>query len=135
MLQYTIKRLLIMIPTFFVVSVVIFLILNLAPGRPGQAGDQGISKTAESVGARESYRIFKEQFNLDKPILLNTRFALEQSEVRELLVVGYNLAGKPSAAERIELLYGRFDDGHGRTYVLMLGVCVHVVLANKWVSA
>lgn len=97
MLQYTIKRLLIMIPTFFVVSVVIFLILNLAPGRPGQAGDQGISKTAESVGARESYRIFKEQFNLDKPVFFNTRFAIDRGEVEGLVakVVLYGREGVP----------------------------------------
>ncbi|MEO1269425.1 MAG: hypothetical protein AAFX99_15155, partial [Myxococcota bacterium] len=97
MLQYTIKRLLLMIPTFFVVSVVIFLILNLAPGRPGQAGDQGISKTTESAGARESYRIFKEQFNLDKPIFFNTRFTLDRADIEGLIstVVLYGREGVP----------------------------------------
>ena len=38
MLQYTIKRLLLMPPTFFLVSLVIFIVLNVAPGRPGAGG-------------------------------------------------------------------------------------------------
>jgi ABC-type dipeptide/oligopeptide/nickel transport system permease component len=87
MFTYTVKRVLIMIPTFFVVSLVIFLVLNFAPGRPGQAGQQGIRRTAESANANEGYRIFKEQFNLDKPILLNTRWALDRSDVEGLMDV------------------------------------------------
>lgn len=85
MFQYTIKRILLMIPTFFIVSVVIFLVLNMAPGRPGRAGQQGVSNTSESANAQESFRIFKEQFNLDKPIFFNTRFALDQGEIDALL--------------------------------------------------
>ena len=87
MFTYTVKRLLIMIPTFFVVSLIIFLVLNFAPGRPGEAGQQGIRRTAESANANEGYRIFKEQFNLDKPILLNTRWSMDQEDVEELMSV------------------------------------------------
>ena len=79
MFQYSVKRILIMIPTFFVVSIVIFLVLNLAPGRPGQAGsDDGGPTDQEQGNVRESYRIFKEQFNLDKPAFVNTRFSIER---------------------------------------------------------
>lgn len=100
MLQYTIKRLLLTIPTFFFISLLLFFVLNIAPGRPGAmgGGDQGESQNQEQ---KESYRIFKEQFNLDKPILLNTRFALEQDTVRALLVDAYNLEGDATAAARI----------------------------------
>jgi ABC-type microcin C transport system permease subunit YejB len=35
MKAYVIRRLLLMIPTFFGISLVIFAVLNLAPGRPG----------------------------------------------------------------------------------------------------
>lgn len=89
MTTYIIKRVLLMIPTLFVISLVIFLVLNLAPGRPGggAGGGEG-TETAQSQEARESYRIFKEQFNFDKPILLNTRFTLTESEVeRELQIL------------------------------------------------
>ncbi|MFU8806846.1 MAG: hypothetical protein ACNA8W_23770, partial [Bradymonadaceae bacterium] len=83
MTTYIIKRILLMIPTFLAISVIIFVVLNLAPGDPAAA--QAASDGAESVSAdaRESYRIFKEQFNLDKPIVLNTRFALTKSDVLE----------------------------------------------------
>ena len=100
MLQYTIKRLLLTIPTFFFISLLLFFVLNIAPGRPGaaNAGQQGESANQEQ---KESYRIFKEQFNLDKPILLNTRFMLDKEEVRDLLVDAYNMNGDATAAERI----------------------------------
>jgi len=99
MFQYTIKRILMMVPTFFVVSVVIFLVLNMAPGRPGRAGQQGISQTSESANAQESFRIFKEQFSLDKPIFLNTRFMLEKEEIEQLVgtAVIYGKADVPAA--------------------------------------
>lgn len=82
MTTYIIKRTLLMIPTLFVISLIIFLVLNLAPGRPsgGAGGGQG-NETAQSQEARESYRIFKEQFNFDKPVLLNTRFNLTTLDV------------------------------------------------------
>jgi ABC-type dipeptide/oligopeptide/nickel transport system permease component len=85
MFQYIFKRLLLMIPTFFIVSLVIFLVLNLAPGRPGPAAQGGDKAASQSANQNEAYRIFKQQFNLDKPIMLNTRFALEQEDVDELV--------------------------------------------------
>ena len=100
MIQYTIKRLLLTIPTFFAISLIIFLVLNVAPGKPGaQSSGQGESTTGQEQ--KESYRIFKEQFNLDRPILLNTRFSLDTDEVREMLVVSNNLSGDQLAKERI----------------------------------
>ena len=86
MTTYIIKRILLMIPTLFVISLVIFLVLNLAPGRPtaGGGGGDGM-ETAQSQEARESYRIFKEQFNFDKPVLFNTRFTLKQDDVLQEL--------------------------------------------------
>ncbi len=88
MAVYIIKRILLMIPTFFAISFLVFLILNLAPGNPGAeilgAGDGG--QSAQLAGQQqESYRLFKEQFNLDKPVLLNTRFALKARAVRNAL--------------------------------------------------
>lgn len=87
MTTYIIKRILLMIPTFFLISLIIFLVLNLAPGRPGgnQVSAEG-TQNSESTEARESYRIFKEQFNFDKPVLLNTRFTLDVDDVKEHVV-------------------------------------------------
>ena len=102
MLQYTIKRLLLIPPTFFFVSLVIFLVLNIAPGRPGetdiaaQAGEK-----SDSANQQESFRIFKEQFNLDKPILLNWRFTLSQEDVRTLVVDANNLFNETESQDRL----------------------------------
>ena len=86
MFTYILKRVLLMIPTFTIISLIIFLVLNLAPGDPAAAANPDGTETV-SQDARESYRIFKEQFNLDKPILLNTRYNLTIAEVEEQLRV------------------------------------------------
>ncbi|HTM43372.1 MAG TPA: ABC transporter permease [Polyangiaceae bacterium] len=80
MRAYIIRRLLLMIPTFIGISLMLFVVLNVAPGRPGkQAGD--VAADSRKEGTQESYRIFREQFNLDKPVLFNTLFALQQSDI------------------------------------------------------
>ncbi|MEE3331139.1 MAG: ABC transporter permease [Myxococcota bacterium] len=83
MKAYVIKRLLMMIPTFLGITLLVFVVLNFAPGRPGsanQSGDIGTDLRGEQTEA--SYLIFREQFNLDKPVLFNTLFALEIEDVR-----------------------------------------------------
>ena len=92
MLQYAIKRLLLMPPTFFLVSLAIFVVLNVAPGRPGTSDSAAQSgESSQSANQRESFRIFKEQFNLDKPILFNTRFSLTRADIEEALKIAYRL--------------------------------------------
>ena len=49
MRTYVIRRLLVMIPTFVGISLVLFLVLNLAPGRPG-AAQQGADLAADIRG-------------------------------------------------------------------------------------
>ncbi len=103
MINYIIKRVLLMIPTFALISLIIFMVLNLAPGRPGQTqvGSDGM-QSSESMEARESYRIFKEQFNFDKPILFNTRFMLTRADVEAQLqaLADYRRPTCPEAGER-----------------------------------
>lgn len=88
MTTYIIKRILLMFPTLFMISVIIFLVLNLAPGKPtGSSVSAEGTQDSKSAEARESYRIFKEQFNFDKPIMWNTRFALTTDEVHKEIQV------------------------------------------------
>src|SRR5262245_60930038 len=70
-----------MIPTFFGISLVIFLVLNLAPGRPGAQQNAESTSDLRNTTTQESYRIFREQFALDKPTLFNLRFTLTQEDV------------------------------------------------------
>lgn len=95
MRSYVVKRLLMMIPTFFGISLVVFVVMNLAPGHPG--GTQLAADLAASVrGAdtQESHRIFREQFGLDRPVLFNTYIWLEQAEVEGVLLA---MAGRGDA--------------------------------------
>jgi len=112
---YIIKRILLMIPTFFAISLIVFIVLNFAPGNPGAeilgAGDGG--QSAQLAGQnQESYRLFKEQFNLDKPILVNTRFALGASTIRtalgKILAPGEEVLPK----DKIEAQEDVIDWGH-----------------------
>ena len=102
MALYILKRIVLMIPTFFAISLVIFVVLNFAPGDPGAAtlggSDQGSGQRAELAGQkRESYRLFKEQFNLDKPILWNTRFSLGVKDVRRVLATILDKTATPAS--------------------------------------
>lgn len=67
---YLARRLLIMIPTLLGVTIVSFLIMQMAPGDPlmGQSGAGGGTNNPQ---AREAYLIQKRHLRLDKPILLN----------------------------------------------------------------
>ena len=107
MKTYLIKRIALMIPTFLGITLILFAVLNFAPGRPGGAR-QGTDIMREARGAQtdESYRIFREQFHLDKPVLLNTFYALDGDDVRAPLDVlaasGANAAERVAARTRLE---------------------------------
>ena len=103
MLTYALKRILIMVPTFFAISLLVFVLLNIGAGDPGtqQAGADG-SQDAENSENQESYRIFKEQFGLDKPILVNTRFGLKRADIEGALRARLNVDGSTSLAEQIK---------------------------------
>ena len=114
MWTYIAKRILWMIPTFFAISLIIFLILNLAPGKPGGTLASGAEGQEASGSSRESYRVFKSQFNLDKPVLFNTRYALSDEQVEKCLNNYANESGKVPMKEVIksqELLedYGQYS--------------------------
>ncbi len=100
MLQYAVKRTLWMVPTFFLISLVVFALINLAPGNPGQAG--GLENVGSGAAVQsKSVIIFKRQFNLDKPVLVNTRFAMTRGDVRGLVATANALGSTPTPAQRI----------------------------------
>jgi len=112
-LQYAIKRLLLVPPTFFLISLVIFCVLNVAPGRPGGASSAAqAGESASDANQKESFMLFKQQFNLDKPVLLNTRFLLDGDDIRQLLVVAYNVGGVYSAKRRVRAIEDLDDYGN-----------------------
>jgi peptide/nickel transport system permease protein len=107
MALYVLKRVLLMVPTFFAVSLVVFVILNFAPGNPAAValatGDSQSGQKSSLAGQqRESYRLFKEQFNLDKPVLLNTRFMLRDERVRRTLADVLDRSGRVTVGRKID---------------------------------
>ena len=61
MLKYMIKRILFIIPSVFIVSVLTFVVLSLSPGTPGQAA-LGINATQEQIDA------FNHSVGYDRPL-------------------------------------------------------------------
>lgn len=113
MFAYILKRILLMVPTFLAVSLILFVLLNLAPGDPAAqalaSGDASSGQSTQSGQKRESYRLFKEQFNLDKPILFNTRYGLGRDDVEGTLRDILQLDGEVGMGRRMEA-YGQIED-------------------------
>jgi peptide/nickel transport system permease protein len=79
---YIVRRLLLMIPMLFGISIVNFAILNLAPApRSSNVTNTGDLDLASSMEANEGEHIFRRTFNLDKPAFLNTRYGLRNEEI------------------------------------------------------
>lgn len=83
MWKYILKRLMIMIPTLIGITIVVFAIVNLAPGGPVEqklqqlrfagAGDGGAAASASNTGgastvSAEVLEALKKQYGFDKPI-------------------------------------------------------------------
>jgi peptide/nickel transport system permease protein len=101
MQAYVLRRVLLMIPTFFGISLLLFLILNLAPGRPGAQNAGDIAQSMRGEVTQESFRIFREQFHLDKPTLFNTRFALTPEEIERDVSLAAGLDPGATSADRV----------------------------------
>lgn len=81
MLKYLLKRMLIMIPTLFGVTIIVFAIINLAPGSPieqklqqlrfGSMGSAGTSTNGSNETGAVSQEVvdaLKKQYGFDKPM-------------------------------------------------------------------
>ncbi|MHC4973941.1 MAG: ABC transporter permease [Planctomycetota bacterium] len=90
MRTYIIKRVLLMIPTLFGISLVLWLIVTAAPGDPGSQAFTEALETG-SADAGESRRIFRAQFNLDKPLFWNDYVDLTPEEVLQEIRVTQDL--------------------------------------------
>lgn len=70
MIQYILKRLLLMVPTLIGITIVTFIIIKLAPGDPArqfeQAGGQ-VSQKSQQV-ASENIEEFRRLYGLDRPL-------------------------------------------------------------------
>ncbi len=84
MLQYILRRLLIMLPTLLGITLIVFVIVNLAPGGPieqklqqirfagASGGGESMSNSSTQVVSEEVLEALKKQYGFDKP--LHTRY-------------------------------------------------------------
>jgi len=92
MRTYVLRRILMMIPTFFGISLVIWLVMWASPGRPGTQGrgfgedqdrlDQDPTKESDQG---DSQKLFLRHFGLDRPPFFNDWLWLDKEEVRALV--------------------------------------------------
>ncbi len=111
MQTYLLKRLLLMIPTLFGISMILWVVVTAAPGDPGQK-PMGEAQMQTGGGSGESRRIFREQFALDKPLFWNDYVSLTPEQVLATVRTSSNLAlpGKPrTAAHRTMLDWGYYS--------------------------
>jgi peptide/nickel transport system permease protein len=114
MWAYLLRRSLLMIPTLFGISLFNFLLINAADApRSGSMSVEGVVDASASAEAGEAERIFRASFNLDKPVLFNTRFLLDDEDVFWLLAAPM----RPYASvEEKKLARDQLED-FGRTIV------------------
>lgn len=74
MWSYILRRLLLMIPTLFGVTIVSFIIIQMAPGDPELMQLSAGGLAGQSSQTREAYVIQKRDLRLDLPLLLNFRY-------------------------------------------------------------
>lgn len=92
-----------MIPTLFGVTIVSFVIMQLAPGDPllNQLGASGTA--GQSSQTREAYLIQKRDLKLDKPLVFNTRYFTDYARPIHFAAKYRALSTDEVAAELIEL--------------------------------
>lgn len=75
MLKYLLRRLLLVLPTLFGITIVVFIIINLAPGSPIEQKIQQLQMAASQSGSgratvsQEVIEALNQQYGFDKPIL------------------------------------------------------------------
>ncbi len=79
MIEYLIRRILIMIPTLLGITIIVFFIVNLAPGGPieqklqqirfaGASGGESAAAASTQVVSEEVLEALKKQYGFDKPV-------------------------------------------------------------------
>ncbi|MHC4960099.1 MAG: hypothetical protein ACYTGN_17210, partial [Planctomycetota bacterium] len=114
MWAYVVRRLLLMVPTLFGISLINFALINAAdPDHTSTISVEGSLDATASIEAGEADRILRQTFNLDKPAFLNTRFTLTDSEIAWRLTTPLRAYALPARkiADRDAL------DDYGRTIV------------------
>jgi len=81
-LNYILKRILLIFPTIFGISIITFIIIKMAPGDPTafKMGSQQTGLAADQNLAKQVVEQTREIYGLDKPVLLNFKIFTYQSD-------------------------------------------------------
>ena len=103
MFIYTLRRLLLAIPTLLGITIITFSVISLAPGDPAQIAAMNTGGTISSDMSQESWEMLRKQYNLDKPIMVRYWYWLAGEPKR------YNEAGEVVNKDRSKgILRGDF---------------------------
>ena len=99
MWQYFVKRILLIFPTLFGISIITFIIIKMAPGDPTafKTGNQQTGLAADQNLAKQVVEQTREIYGLDKPLLLNFviyNYEENWEKVRTFLAAGYPTTGR-----------------------------------------
>ncbi len=99
MWSYLLRRLLLMIPTLFGVTIISFIIMQCAPGDPllSQLGSSGNASQAGQTP--EAFREMKRDLKLDKPLVLNFNYFRDYSTPVRIAAYYRSLNNQQIAAE------------------------------------
>ncbi len=109
MVNYVIRRLILLPITLFSIILVNFIIINLAPGDPTtltETGPEGASRRADravAFGSDDRYLQFREFYGLTLPILFNTWPWISKESVQETLWKISHKRTSPSAIEEMSV--------------------------------
>jgi peptide/nickel transport system permease protein len=110
MLNYIIRRLLLLPLTLFCIVLVNFVIINLAPGDPvtiTEVSQEGIASQRDdrtvAFGSDERYLQFREHYGLTLPILFNTWPWTTQEQVDKTLGILLTKRARPEDQEEMYL--------------------------------
>jgi len=97
MWQYFLKRILLIFPTLFGISIITFIIIKMAPGDPTafKMGNQQSGMSSDQNLAKQVVEQTREIYGLDKPLLLNFKIFNYRSNWED--VVAYLEAGNPTS--------------------------------------
>lgn len=110
-LRYLLRRILLAIPTTFLLLVVSFLLVHLVPVADPVARDEANQGTSASF-QRVSEQLFREHFGLDLPVFVNLRWNVTAEDLLPILETSGSSDAAAAAAARREIVEtGRFGVG------------------------
>src|SRR5690606_1628337 len=73
--SYVLKRVLLFVPTFIIITMITFLICRMAPGDPvemkvGGNTQEGMSADGKNVISEQAKKYYRQKFGLDKPLYM-----------------------------------------------------------------